>query len=70
MLGINFTNKVSRAAFLNLHLRFVLTWYKDTGTKTADKMLVKLTPGYSEGIQFSKIFTMKVISELTLKNMH
>jgi hypothetical protein len=36
--------KVTQAAFLYLHFRFVLFWRKNTGAKAAHKMLVKLTP--------------------------
>jgi hypothetical protein len=44
---VNFTNilhvKVLRAAFLFLHLRYVVFWRKNIGAKAALKMLVKLT---------------------------
>jgi hypothetical protein len=40
-----FHTKVLCAAFMCLQFGFVIFWQKDFGTKAAQKMLVKLTPG-------------------------
>jgi hypothetical protein len=40
-----FHTKVFCAAFMCLHIGFVIFWQKNFGAKAAHKMLVKLTPG-------------------------